>query len=195
MRSPSFVRSQVIKARGYSILIFGLTLIYPLAIFWGQGKFEPRELALLLLLLVALRVLTIKLSASMRWLVLAALLLVALAMWKNLLLPLKLYPVLVNAGLLALFTYSLRFPPSIAERFARLQEPDLPTIAIQYTRRVTQVWCLFFILNGSISLALALWAPDALWSLYTGGIAYLLMGVLFAAEYWVRLRFKRTHNV
>ena len=42
------------------------------------------------------------------------------------LLPLKLYPVLVNAALLGVFAYSLISPPSMIERFARIREPDLP---------------------------------------------------------------------
>ena len=129
-----------------------------------------------------------------RWSMVCALLLAACALWANALLPLKLYPVLVNAVLLALFGYSLIVPPSMIERFARLREPDLPDAAIGYTRRVTQVWCVFFVINGSIAFGTALWARPAVWSLYTGVISYILMGLLFAIEYLVRLRFKRLHH-
>ena len=45
---------------------------------------------------------------------------------------------------------------------------------------------MFFLLNGLVSLGLALFAPLAIWTLYTGGIAYLLMGALFAGEYAIR---------
>jgi uncharacterized membrane protein len=86
-------------------------------------------------------------------------------------------------------------PPSIVERLARVREPDLPAAAIGYTRRVTQVWCVFFVINGSIALATALWASEAVWSLYTSVIAYILMGTLFGGEYLVRRRFKRLHHV
>jgi uncharacterized membrane protein len=65
---------------------------------------------------------------------------------------------------------------------------------VAYTRRVTQVWCGFFVVNGLLALGTALWASEALWSLYTGVIAYVLMGVLFGVEYLVRLRFKRMQN-
>lgn len=122
-------------------------------------------------------------------------LLVGFAIWSNLLLPLKLYPVLVNAALLMAFGYSLVAPPSMVERLARLREPDLPPAAIAYTRRVTEVWCGFFILNGAAALATALWATEAIWSLYTGVISYVLMGILFGAEFLLRLRFKRLHHV
>ena len=52
----------------------------------------------------------------------------------------------------------------------------------------------FFIVNGAIALGLALAASDAAWSLYTGVIAYMAMGILFGVEYLVRLRFKRLHH-
>lgn len=172
-----------------------ITLLYPLAIWFGDGRVEPRWLAGLLLLAAATRLPTLKISLVTRWSMAGALLLVAFAVFWNALLPLKLYPVLVNVGLLAAFGASLIAPPSIVERMARLQEPDLPPAAVVYTRRVTQVWCGFFVINGGIALATALWASEKIWSLYTGVIAYLLMGALFGGEYLVRLRFKRLHHV
>lgn len=172
-----------------------LTVLYPLAIWYGQGQFEPRWLALLLVLAVACRLPALKLQRAARWSVAAALLLAVVALWSNLLLPLKLYPVLVNAVLLATFGYSLWTPRSMVERLARLREPDFPPAAVRYTRRVTQVWCGFFIVNGGIALATAVWASEAVWSLYTGVIAYILMALLFGGEYLVRLRFKRLHHV
>lgn len=171
-----------------------LTVLYPLAIWFGQGLVEPRSLALLLLLAIACRLPALKLQRAARWSVAAALLLVAITLWSNLLLPLKLYPVLVNAMLLATFAYSLWTPQSMVERLARLREPDFPPAAVRYTRRVTQVWCGFFIVNGGIALATAVWASEAVWSLYTGVIAYILMALLFGGEYLVRLRFKRLHH-
>ena len=171
-----------------------LTVLYPLAIWFGHGQVEPRWLALLLLLAVGCRLPALKLQRTARWSVAAALLLAAIALWSNLLLPLKLYPVLVNVVLLATFGYSLWAPPSVVERLARLREKDFPPAAVRYTRRVTQVWCVFFIVNGTIALGTALWASEAVWSLYTGVIAYVLMALLFGGEYLVRLRFKRLHH-
>jgi uncharacterized membrane protein len=172
-----------------------ITLLYPLAIWLGNGRVEPRWLAGLLLLAAATRLPTLKISRAARWSAASALLLAAAAGWSNLLLPLKLYPVLLNCALLVAFGYSLACPPSMVERMARLREPELPPAAIGYTRRVTQVWCGFFVFNGAIALGTALWASEAFWSLYTGVIAYALMGVLFGAEFLFRLRFKRLHHV
>jgi uncharacterized membrane protein len=59
---------------------------------------------------------------------------------------------------------------------------------------VTQVWCVFFALNGGVALVTALWTSAATWSLYNGFVAYLLMGLLFAGEYAIRCNFKRRVN-
>jgi uncharacterized membrane protein len=170
------------------------TLLYPFAIWLGQNQFEPRVLAPLLVLVTATRLPLLTVGRTRRWWLGGILLLSGLALWSNRLLPLKLYPVLVNTAFLAVFSHSLYFPPSIVERFARLGEPDLPAPAIRYTRRVTQVWCGFFAVNGGLALITALWASPAVWSLYNGVVAYLLMGLLFAGEYCMRRRFKRRHH-
>lgn len=171
-----------------------LTAVYPLAIWIGRGRVEPRWLAGLLLLAAALRVPSLGISRSARLSVAGALALAAVAVYANAMLPLKLYPVVVNAALLTAFAYSLAVPPSMIERIARLRQPGLPEPAVRYTRCVTRAWCVFFAANGLAALGTALWASDAAWSLYNGVIAYLLMGLMFAGEYLVRLRFRRMHD-
>jgi uncharacterized membrane protein len=95
---------------------------------------------------------------------------------------LRLYPSLVNLGLLIAFGATLVRGPSMIEKFARLSNPDLPPGAVRHTRRVTQVWCAFFVLNGAFSAYTALYWSRASWSLYNGAIAYGLIGVLLVAE-------------
>jgi uncharacterized membrane protein len=104
---------------------------------------------------------------------------------------LKLYPVAINLAFLASFSFSLWRGPSMIERLARLREPKLSPRAIAYTRQVTKVWCLFFVLNGSMALYSALRLSDAAWALYNGVIAYVLMGTLFGIEWLIRRRVKR----
>lgn len=171
-----------------------MTLFYPLAIWLAPGRVSPRVLALLLIVAVAMRLLMVKLSKASRWLLVAALLLAASAILNNALLPLKLYPVLVNMGMLCAFAYSLLAPPSIVERLARLTDPQLPDYAIAYTRRVTQVWCAFFVVNGTLALITACWGSPTVWSIYNGIVAYIAMGILFAGEFMVRIAFKRRHR-
>jgi len=169
-----------------------LTLLYPVVIYFGLGHFEPRWLALFLLLIAVVRAVV---GRDRLWLAAAAgaTVLVVVSMLGNQALPLKLYPVLVNAVMLVVFAVSLRHPPSIIERLARLREQQLPAHAVVYTRQVTKVWCGFFVVNGGIALATALVASDAGWALYNGLIAYVLMGVLFAGEWLVRQRVKAAH--
>ncbi|NKJ47910.1 hypothetical protein CIC12_14400 [Burkholderia sp. SG-MS1] len=95
---------------------------------------------------------------------------------------LRLYPALVNLGLLIAFGATLVRGPSMIEKFARLGNPHLPPAAVHHTRRVTQVWCAFFVLNGAFSAYTALYWSRASWSLYNGAIAYGLIGVLLVAE-------------
>ncbi len=170
-----------------TVLVSALMLAYPLLVYFGLAHFSPRTLALLLAGVALLRAL---LKREKVWFIAAggALLLAGIAAASNEAAALKLYPVLVNAAMLALFGASLVHPPTVVERIARLTEPNLPPSGVAYTRRVTQVWCGFFVLNGAIALYTALYASDAQWALYNGLIAYVLMGLLFGGEWLVRQR-------
>jgi uncharacterized membrane protein len=170
-------------------LVLALTAVYPLLVFFCLGHVEPRYLALLLLVLGLLRMAAGGGgTVQARWLVAAALLLAGLTALLNQSLPLKLYPVLVNAAMFAVFALSLLRGPTVVERLARLTDPHLPPEALAYTRRVTQVWCGFFLFNGTAALATALWASEQVWALYNGLIAYGLIGLLMGGEWLVRRR-------
>ncbi len=96
---------------------------------------------------------------------------------------LRAYPILVNGGMLVAFGATLcGGGPSMIEKFARLRAPDLDARAVRYTRRVTQLWCVFFALNGTVSMAIAVWGSRAQWAFYNGVVAYLLIGALIVAE-------------
>ncbi|WP_250517203.1 hypothetical protein [Caballeronia sp. INDeC2] len=95
---------------------------------------------------------------------------------------LHIYPSLVNLGLLIAFGATLVRGPSMIEKFARIGTPDLSEAAVRHTRRVTQIWCAFFMANGLFSLYTALHWPREAWSLYNGAISYALVGVLIAGE-------------
>lgn len=163
------------------------TLLYPLAIWLGLARFEPRWLALALLVVAVLRAIG---AREPVWLfaALGAAALVVATFVLNDGLPLKLYPVLVNVVLLAVFAFGLWKPPTVIERIARLRHPDLPPEGVRWVTGVTRVWCAFFVLNGGIALWTALRASDAAWALYNGAIAYVLIGALLAGEWLLRPR-------
>lgn len=169
-----------------------LTMAYPLVIYFGLQHYSPRVMALALLALALLRATTSR-QAGWRVLALLAGLLAMAVLVSDHALPLKVYPVLVNVGLLAVFGWSLAHPPTLVERLARLREPDLPPHGVAYTRRVTQAWCVFFVCNGAIAAITAFAASDRVWALYNGAIAYGLIGAMFAGEWLVRQRVRARH--
>ncbi|MBK7277034.1 MAG: hypothetical protein IPI08_10915 [Betaproteobacteria bacterium] len=170
-------------------LLAAVTLAYPLLVYLGAGRLSPAWIAVPLALLALLRAWVLR--QPLWYLAAGGVALLALAStqgggW----LSLKLYPVLVNALMLGVFAASLVRGPTIVERLARLSEPDLPAHAVAYTRRVTQIWCAFFVFNGTAALVTSLWASTGVWTVYNGLVAYLLMGLLFGVEFLVRQRVK-----
>jgi uncharacterized membrane protein len=109
---------------------------------------------------------------------------------------LKLYPLLINITMLISFGTSLFNPPTAVFRIALLRDcsirnsPHLPAIE-SYCCKVTKVWYAFFVLNASFSLATLLYSPDWFWALYNGFIAYIFMGIIFAAEWLVRQKVRK----
>jgi uncharacterized membrane protein len=169
-----------------------LSVGFPALVYFGRNRLSAQVLALVLVLIVWLRK---KIAFGMQpspWLVAGGLLLAMLALGRNDVLPLKLYPVLVNCALLAVFAGSLWYPPPVAERIARIGYPHLPTEIVVYTRKVTQAWCVFFGANALTALWTAVWGSDGVWFYYNGIIAYLLAGLMFTGEWLLRRRLLRS---
>ncbi|WP_109512080.1 hypothetical protein [Pseudomonas ovata] len=163
-------------------------VLYPFAVYAGLEHFAPWQFALLLGSLWLARALTGERRPGSLAMALVALGFCLLLALLDSPLLLRWYPVLISAFMLCLFGASLMRGMPIVERLARLSEPDLPEVAVRYTRQVTGVWCAFFLGNGLIAASLTLWAPLHWWALYTGLISYGLMGLLFAGEWTVRRR-------
>jgi len=190
------------KAASKWVEVFGVlgalfALLYPAAVYFGLTRLQPRLLGVLLagLLLIGLgfrlsgrRREHALVAARVPAIVVALLLAGALLDDRRLFLAL---PALTNLALLVHFAASLTKIP-VAERFARAQEDVLSAAQVAYCRGVTIAWCLFFIVNGGITVALALFAPLGWWTLYTGGLSYVALGSFAAGEYVVRrARFRK----
>lgn len=177
-----------------AIVNTALVIAYPFAVYLGLTRFGAREVGLVLLLLLLPRLIGSAREAAREHLgaVLRVPLTIALLVGLGAALDdgrfFLALPALVNVVLLANFAASLRGPISLVERMARLQEPELPPGGPEYCRKVTKVWCGFFVVNGAVAAGLALWGEVTVWALYTGLVAYLLMGLLFTAEFVVRKR-------
>lgn len=175
-----------------------VVIAYPIIVYVGLDYFDVRSIAYALIALALVRFLLVRRSdgAAPQMvhgnLVIAMLLLTGgAAIASNSVLWLQYYPVFINLVMLIVFVLSLVRPPCIVEQFARLKMPDLPEVGVSYTRKVTMVWCGFFVLNGTMALYTILDASMGFWALYNGVISYSLMGVLFVGEYFVRGRVQR----
>lgn len=112
-------------------------------------------------------------------------------------LPLKFYPVLVNLILLAVFGLSLRRQETQVFRFASIMDASVLTSEHRhkieaYCRKVTILWCAFFIANGFAAAFTAVFMENWVWALYNGAIVYILIGILFAGELVARKKFQRS---
>ncbi|MDF1790475.1 MAG: hypothetical protein P1U88_01125 [Thalassobaculaceae bacterium] len=180
-------------------LLYGvLVLAYPLVVYVGLKYFDARSTAFGLLLLTVLRFLFLRAAdpkmGSRAFAVVPIALtagLVGLAFVFDADAYLLFYPVAINAVMLVLFAESLARPPTVIERLARISEPDLPPSGVRYTRKVTMAWCGFFILNGGVALYTTTLSDLAVWTVYNGFVAYILMAVMFGGEYLVRLYVRR----
>jgi uncharacterized membrane protein len=179
-------------SRAALFIISVLLLAYPIGVYFGLNYLEPRHFGLLLLTLVAARFALARRHlkqgnfVSLLPITVATAALCLLILIFNQTSMVRLNPALINLVLLLTFGYTLYNPPSMIERLARLSGAGITGPAIAYTRNVTKVWCLFFICNGAIALYTCFFTSLETWTLYNGLIAYLLMGLLFLAEYCVR---------
>lgn len=178
-------------ARLFGLLLLLAGVFYPFAVYYGIEHLSPRWFAVLLGALWLARTLTASRRPGGLWLAVSALAFCLLLGIVGDPLLLRWYPVLINLMLLALFGLSLRFGPPLVERMARLREPQLPEVAVRYTRKVTLVWACFFLGNTLVLIALAMWAPLSWWTLYTGLISYGLIGLLFAGEWLTRQQVRK----
>jgi uncharacterized membrane protein len=193
-------------------LLIALLVLYPLVVYFGLQYWDTRTIAVFLAIALILRALlgtgrnrsknvnvdTGKppdpLTKNKHWLTLFGIALLVLVFAFNDIIYFQYYPLTVNLVLLLMFSTTLLNPPSMVERLARLQEPELPDEAIPYTRRVTQIWCVFFIVNAAISFYTACCMSLDAWTLYNGLIAYLLIGLIFTIEWLTRQFVRKKHK-
>jgi uncharacterized membrane protein len=190
---PAF--REIALARLLQMLV---SLAYPLLFLLALRVASPRVIGLAVLALLALRLvfggprrlaawtrLGLPIAAGFAASTLASL------YWNDAL-ALLLTPVLVNLALFASFAASFLERETLIETLALEQAGSLSSEERAYCRKVTALWCAFLLANAAVSAKLAIDDDRALWALYVGLIAYVLMGLLFAAEFVYRhWRFRR----
>jgi uncharacterized membrane protein len=178
-----------------SLVAVALTAIYPVLVYFGLSRFEPRMMALLLAITAFLRWRRgQKALSGLGWegsVALAVPLALAIATGiGNKEITLKLYPVAVNVTLLIAFGATLFSKESMIERIARTRSKDgfLNDAEVLYTRRVTEVWFVFFAVNGAVSTWTAIRTSREVWALYNGFLVYIFIATIFSVEWLCRRR-------
>ncbi|MBQ0050575.1 MAG: AMP-binding protein [Treponema sp.] len=183
----------------FSKFIFGfLSVVYPLVVFGCLVVFKvPVKVFSLFIVFFGLVYVLLATGGGIKkngkLLITAGLLLSAglICLFTGQTLFIKLYPVIMNLIFLFTFGSTLFAGPNMCFRFACMTDKSLENsekgkAVEKYCRKVTVIWCVFFILNGLAALYTVLSNSDIMWSIYNGGISYGLMGLLFAVELIVR---------
>lgn len=99
---------------------------------------------------------------------------------------LKFYPVITNSFIFTVFFSSLFCKETVIQKIAKKMDGELTDFSRDYTRKLTYVWCVFLFINLAISI-ITVFQPAKIWILYNGCISYIAIGLLFGAEYIVRI--------
>lgn len=174
-------------------IIIGIVFVfYPLIVFFGLEWIEPTYIAAILAGLALFRFYYSKTSLNIPFFKVASINAIALLLFSvfaNSAFLLKLYPVVMSVSFFSIFVYSLIKPPAVITLIAGAQS-QLTINSVIYTKKVTKVWSVFFLINAIVSLFTVFMSNEA-WVLYNGLISYLLIGTLFLTEWIVRKRFKK----
>jgi uncharacterized membrane protein len=105
-------------------------------------------------------------------------------------------PVVINAAVAWFFGSSLREgrEPMISVFAKRERGGPLPPDLERHALVVTWLWTLLPATLSVTSLALALWAPLEVWSLFANVVIYVLLAALFVGEYLYRRVRYRHHR-
>lgn len=185
---PSTAKSRASSTAG-KVLDIAVIVLYPLIVVLGIPRLGIRWTALLLLLLLARRVLSLVLLDKqtsklvlVQALSMAAIIAAAGLSGSNL--ALRLAPFAVSLTFIALFGGSLRRGETpIIERFARLMKPELPPDHVAYCRKLTKIWVAVLAGNSCLVLGSAFVSSDTLWAILVGPVSYSLLGLMFTVEY------------
>ena len=106
-------------------------------------------------------------------------------------------PVCVNLGLAWFFGHTLApGREALITRFARLEHSEPDPRVLVYTRRLTWIWTVFFVIMAVVSVALAAFGIREAWVWFTAVGNYLCVAALFAIEYgYRRWQFPRKDHV
>ena len=106
----------------------------------------------------------------------------------------KFYPPMINFFIFFVFFLSIFKNETIIQKFAKIIKKNLCQKELDYTRKLTYVWCVFLFINFMVSL-LTIFLTDKIWFIYNGFVSYFLIGLVFVIEYIVRIIFRKKNNI
>jgi len=185
-----------------SVIFTLLLLVYPLAmhfsIHYGHAEIAVYYLAMLLMLPLLFTLLQGRRPTGwmlgISLLALLALLITALGLTDAgvmIIIP----PAVMFAALFLFFASSLRAEatPVVTRLAAVIRAEQLSPEIRTYTRKATIAWSVFFLGMLMTSLMLGLWASLEAWSWFSNFLAYVLIAMMFIAEYLVRRHSLQDH--
>lgn len=164
-----------------------LFLAYPFIIYFGLLNFTLWQIALVVAILAGLRAFAFKSSNSQLAKIgfYGSLVLIFFAILSMLLNQngwLKLYPIIISLMSFIVFFSSLFSDKSMIQRFAEIREKDIDETKQLYMRQLTMIWCVFFVVNASVSAYTMFFLSFKQWTLYNGLVSYMIMGLLVIIE-------------
>ena len=163
-----------------------IVIAYPFVVYFGLIHFQFWQVTLFIAVIALIRLAFYSRNNSgmMKTGIVGAFLLLLFSLLAMLLkqqLWLKIYPVAISLTLLYFFAASLQTPKSMIERFAELKEKNISEQKKNYMRKLTLIWCGFFILNALIA-TYTIFTSSKTWMLYNGLISYVMIGLLITIE-------------
>ena len=173
-----------------AVVLMAFGFLYPALVYGLKSVLPPQAFTGLALLLVGLRAATLGSEATRIWRgpLISAGVVIAVSAALDGQIAAKIYPFALSLAAAYAFGISLWRPPSLIERLARIGEPDMPLTGQAYCRLVTMIWTVWLAVNAAIAALLAILASEEAWALWTGLLAYLIMGMLFGGEMLLRPR-------
>ncbi|MGI6680321.1 MAG: hypothetical protein ACOX3T_02365 [Bdellovibrionota bacterium] len=166
------------------ILLALCTLSYPFVIYFLlKNKCSFSILSIILIFVVLLNFSKIK-----NYIILTlGLALSFLLYYTNNQIYIKIYPVIMNLGVCACFFASLNKKPLITY-FAEKMGHTVTDEVFNYTKKATIYWGVFMALNAVASF-ITVFASDFIWAIYNGFISYILIGLMFVVEIFIRRKY------
>lgn len=180
----------MLKKLHWNFLIFAAIVSYPFVIHYLVLNEYYQQASFYILTVVFLLVVQ-NIIQGHKWLAFILIVLTlsfAITLWLDSKMVVFLPPILIPIALAYIFGKTLignntAFITVLAQK---IRNTDIGEREIKYTRNVTKIWFLFFIICIIEAILLAYFADVATWSFFTNFVNYILIAALFIIEYSVR---------